>query len=439
MEESVLVSVVVDQTVFSIDKPYDYFVPSELQAKAKLGCRVTVPFGNGNRKKQGLIIGFSDNGMTEKTKMICSVVDENPILNEELLKLVEYIKEYNLCTWYDAVKCILPPGINYKFVSYYSVCDETVESDIRKLPENEMHIARYLYETKMEITADKLWDNLSIEENQLALSKLLRKGILKKRDEAVRKTRNATLKMVRISQNEDINFTEKQKKVLNLLKDMKTTSAKELCYFAGVTEAVLSGLEKKGAIEFYAKEYYRRPYNISPVNKTEIILTSEQQNAYNKLLDISESGKPEAVLLYGITGSGKTQVFLKLCQSVLKKGKGIIVMVPEISLTPQTLSIFNSMFGDDIAVFHSAMSQGQRLDEWRRVNDGKARIAIGTRTAVFAPIKNLGLIIMDEEQGRKLAAEAGAGAIWVYEDGRVEATQDVIPLLKERGGATSQR
>ncbi|MBQ2319653.1 MAG: primosomal protein N', partial [Clostridia bacterium] len=184
-------------------------------------------------------------------------------------------------------------------------------------------------------------------------------------------------------------------------------SVKEICYFTGVTAAVVTNLERKGIVEFFDEEVYRTFLDTDrPEDKREILLTDEQKSAYDRLINIYNSGKGGAALLYGVTGSGKTQVFLRLVDQVTASGKQAIVMVPEISLTPQTLSLFHNRYGGKIAVFHSAMSMGQRMDEWKRVKRGEAIVAIGTRSAIFAPFNNLGLVIIDEEQEHTYKSES---------------------------------
>ena len=201
-------------------------------------------------------------------------------------------------------------------------------------------------------------------------------------------------------------LTAKQKSVVRLLIDIGGASVKEVCYFTGVTQAVVSTLCKKGIAELFDSEIYRKPrYDTSKKNVASPELTDSQTKAYNELLSKYRSNDGAAYLLYGVTGSGKTQVFLKLIEDVVNDGKGVIVMVPEIALTPQTLGIFYSHFGDSVAVFHSALSAGERIDEWKRVKRGDAKIAIGTRSAVFAPFSDLGLIVIDEEQEHTYKSE----------------------------------
>ena len=204
---------------------------------------------------------------------------------------------------------------------------------------------------------------------------------------------------------EGVKLTRKQREVYEELSRIGTCSVSELCYFTGVTVGVVNALAKKNLIEFYDKEVFRTPYEKPRTfDESEIILTDEQQMAYCNLISQYQNGGGVS-LLYGVTGSGKTSVYLRLIDEVSKSGRGVIVMVPEIALTPQTLRLFKERYGTSVAVFHSALSNGERYDEWKRVKQGFAKIVVGTRSAVFAPFENLGLIIMDEEQEHTYKSE----------------------------------
>ena len=214
-------------------------------------------------------------------------------------------------------------------------------------------------------------------------------------------------RMVRILCEDDAlsgKLTKKQRIVCDLLLDVGAAGVNEVCEFCSVGISVLKNLEKLGIVEFYQKEVLRNPYEISAVGeKSEIVLSNVQNEAYEKFSSMLDSGKTG--LLYGVTGSGKTQVYLKLIDDALEMNKGVILMVPEIALTPQTLDIFHNRYGNQVAVFHSGLSMGERNDEYKRVQRGLAKIVIGTRSAVFAPVENLGLIVMDEEQEHTYKSE----------------------------------
>lgn len=413
-ESAYFALVAVEGLVYHFDAPYSYRIPFELEPSALPGCRVMVPFGNGNRKKQGLILSVkplfeADNSM--KLKSIASVIDEKPLFTEEMLQLVTWLKENTFCTLFEAAKAMLPAGIGLNYVVSF-MANKLSESEELSLKNDESRVYAYLKEKCKFIPSDKIYNDLGIAPDTKLLEKMVRCNILITNVDTKRKTGDLTVKNVRlaISEEEAENvlktLTVKQKSVLSLLIDIGGASVKEVCYFTGVTQAVISSLHKKGLVELFDSEIYRKPrYEVSDKKSQSPKLTPVQTEAYNKLLSQYKSNKGAAYLLYGVTGSGKTQVFLKLIEDVVNDGKGVIVMVPEIALTPQTLGIFYSHFGDRVAVFHSALSAGERIDEWKRVKNGDAKIAIGTRSAVFAPFDNLGLIVMDEEQEHTYKSE----------------------------------
>ncbi len=329
-----VVTVAVENTFFNLDSDYDYYVPDELVKYVKVGSFVKVPFGNGNRVRDGIVVKVYT-AINSQLKEIVSVSKGMPVLDEEFVSLALWLKERCFCTTYDCLKQMLPRGFG--------------------------------------------------------------------------KVKDSSSKMVNlvIQSEEDLpKLTPKQKSVVNLLFDIGTASASEICEFCSVGLSVLKNLEKYGVISFYNKEKYRNPYKnlkADPV-LTSITLTPQQNKAYNTFLSMMDNGGGTG-LLFGVTGSGKTQVYIKLIDNALKKGKDVIVLVPEISLTSQVISIFHRRYGEKVAVFHSGLSLGERNDEYKRADRGEAKIVIGTRSAVFAPLHNLGLIIMDEEQEHTYKSE----------------------------------
>ena len=402
MDKLLIAQIVVDQVVYHIDKPYDYLLPEFSSDTNLIGKRALVPFGNGIGTRQGLVIGMSDN--TEypinKIKRIIAVLDETPILNDEMLKLALWLKDKTYCTYFDAIRILLPTGVSLKMQIRYSICDNVVDAK----PEEKV-IVDYLSGKEDGVERDKLLKALGLPLDSQILENMHRKGVLERNDVAVRRLKDPTVKMVRIATDElPSKMTPSQKAVIELLQQVGASGVKELCYFTGVSQTVIKRLVDKGVLELYDIETYRNVYDDTAPDKKDILLTDCQQNAYDKLCQ--EYNKGYSVnLLYGITGSGKTQVFLKIADSVVDAGKGVIIMVPEIALTPQTIAIFNKRYGNKVAVFHSAMSLGQRMEEWRRVKNGDALIAVGTRSAAFAPFENLGLVIIDEEQEHTYKSE----------------------------------
>lgn len=413
-ESTYFALVAVEGLVYHFDAPYSYKIPYELEETALAGCRVMVPFGNGNRKKQGLILSVKpllEADSNVKLKSISAVLDETPLFTDEMLKLVTWLKENTFCTLFEAARAMLPAGIGLNYVISY-MANTVEESRLNKLSDDEKRVYNYLKDGCKYVKQEKILTDLGLSADSKILEKLVKQDILVTNVDAKRKTGDLTVKNVRLAipeadAEELLNtLTAKQKSVTKLLIDVGGASVKEVCYFTGVTHAVVTALEKKGVVELFDSEIYRKPrYEVSDKKAISPELTKVQNEAYEELLSKYKSGKGSASLLYGVTGSGKTQVFLKLIEDVVADGKGVIVMVPEIALTPQTLGIFYSHFGDKVAVFHSALSAGERIDEWKRVKNGDAKIAIGTRSAVFAPFSDLGLIVMDEEQEHTYKSE----------------------------------
>ena len=396
--------VVVEKSAYSFDRVFDYTIPDDMQDSIQIGCRVLVPFGRASKQRQGVVVTLHNN-KNSKLKEINKLLDTTPVVTQEMLDTAKFMKEHYFCTYYDAVKAMLPAGINYKITTLYSAVktEETAPLNIY-----EQQIYDYLLKAKEPVKEDKILADLGFADKSY-IDSLLLKGLLRKSEEAFRKTGDAMLKMVAIMEDADANsvtLTPKQQSVFEVLETAGAVSVKEICYYTGVTQSVVDSIVKKGLAYYYEDEIFRTPKANVTETVEPLVLTDEQNNAYKEIYSKIKEDKPSVSLLYGITGSGKTSVFLKLIEKVLQDDLGIIVMVPEISLTPQFMNIFSSRFGKQVAVFHSGLSFGERLDEYKRVKNGDAKIAIGTRSAVFAPFEKIGLIIMDEEQESTYKSES---------------------------------
>ncbi|MBW7574001.1 replication restart helicase PriA [Caproiciproducens faecalis] len=401
MSDFTIAKVAVEKTVYHFDKAFDYLIPSELLASVKPGCRVVVPFGGANSKRQGMVLSLTSQESAGKLKFVSGLLDSVPLLSQEALRLVVWLKEHYFCTLYDAVKLLLPTGINFKIRTEYSLAAPMDAMDLEGFSELEKQMIRYLSHAGAGVDRDRLLKDMGLSTDSGVPEKLYKANVLLKSSGTVRQVGDAAQKMVRLTEEQEIHkLTPKQKSVYNILSDVGSASQKELCYFAGVTPVVVNALVSKGIAQYYDMEIYRNPYDhIQDCGPAEnIVLSEEQQQAYTNVYRQYASGSGGVSLLYGVTGSGKTSVFTKLIDTVRADGRGVIVMVPEISLTPQTISLFHQRYGRDVAVFHSGLTLGERMDEWKRVRNGEALIAVGTRSAVFAPFENLGLIILDEEQ-----------------------------------------
>ena len=281
--------IAVEQTAYSFDKAFDYYIPVELREKALPGCRVLIPFGKGNRKRQGMIMEIIEDNDLEVTKPILAVLDKAPLLNSEMLELAKWIKEKYFCTLFDAIKPMLPTGLNLRIVTAYTASETVTDNDIDKLEPVEKQLMHYLLQSKATVERDRLLEILGLDDDTDIPDKLAKQGYLIRTDDSVRKVGDAVQKMVRIAQDHEIsevlkNCTKKQTSVINFLLEAGTATVKEICYFTGVTTAVLTALEKKGIIEYTYYETFRNPNKGKNITNTnDIILTDEQQKAYNNL------------------------------------------------------------------------------------------------------------------------------------------------------------
>lgn len=404
--------IAVENLIYSVDKPFSYEIPEEFESKVFVSQRVLVPFGNSKKPKIGIIVYLTDEKPdVGRIKKISALIDEEPILSEEMMSLAGWMSERYFSTLFDCCKAMLPCGVNYKLVSRYGVRDKN--ADISSLNDTQTEIFNFLLGTENYVSKQSICSSLGLSEDIKDIDLLVKKGFLIRVFDAKRNVGDLSEKMVRLTDNyEEVmrlsKLTVKQKNVVELLSDVQSASMKEICALFGITSAVCKALGNKGICEIYDRPVMRNPvdYDGRCYEKTE--LSDAQQNVYEGLKEYCNSCRDGggAALLYGVTGSGKTSVYLKLIEDVVDSGRSVIVMVPEISLTPQTVDIFKRKFGSKIAVFHSALSMGERADEFKRVKDGDAVIAIGTRSAVFAPFENLGLIIMDEEQEHTYKSES---------------------------------
>ncbi len=406
-----IAKVAVEQAAFHFDKFYDYCLPEALEP-VEPGCRVLVPFGGGNRKRQGLVVGFSETAEVDRLKPIAAVLDREPLLSPEMLQLALWLRERTFCSAFDAVRAMLPTGLYMRIRPVYRLAVNPFPADCT--PEERRMLAE-VAKSGEGIDREKLLKRLGLSSDHPLPDQLVEKGWLHKLDSAARLVGDATLQMVRLlltgdQLREEIavqKCTPKQKAVLSLLEEVGCASVKELCYFCSVTPSVPAALEKKGFLEYYEAEVLRSPTrerDCPPLVSTR--LNEEQQKAFEELLQLYRQHRAAVSLLYGVTGSGKTQVYMNLIDQVVEDGRQVIVLVPEISLTPQMMNLFRLRYGSRVAVLHSALAIGERLDEWKRVRRGDARIVVGTRSAVFAPCENLGLVILDEEQEHTYKSES---------------------------------
>ena len=405
-----LVDVAIENVAYHFDVLYTYSVPENLLEKNLKGMRVMVPFGRGkNAKRQGVVFGYSKKESENGIKPIINVLDDEPIVSDEMLEIARFLKSRTFCTLFEAIKVQMPTGFSFKTTENYFAI---VQDEEIKLSDELKKVYEYMLSFDCTLSKKQIFTDLALDSDSNVLEKLIAKKLVVKTYDAVKKIGDLTQKTAELTiSEEDYDFvfeklSEKQKSVVRVLKDVGIASLKDICYFTGVTTAVIKTLAKKGYVQISDKPKYRIPkMTLKAKSKEEIILTDIQQKAYNELSEKYKNGSGVS-LLYGITGSGKTSVFLKLIDEVISDGRQVIVMVPEIALTPQMMSIFKGRYGDEVAIFHSALSVGERKDEYRRAAKGEVKIVVGTRSAVFAPFTNIGLIVIDEEQEHTYKSES---------------------------------
>ena len=364
------VGVAVSNATFHFDKLYTYAVMPDQQDTVRLGSMVLVPFGRGSRARMGVVLACDAEPESAKLKFLFDVAPASACLTPELLRLVHFLKERTFCTYYEAVKAVIPYGAQYKPIVAEDGVTPVLQKQLVRHTENAYKLVGTL-PPKPRPTA-----------KQLAAVALLAGG----------------------------------ERTLSALEEK------------GISRAVLDNLCAKGVLECSKVNKSIDLYSSIPLKNEPILLTEEQQAAYNALLPGLEDAAPHSALLYGVTGSGKTLVFLKLIEHCLQMGRRALVLVPEISLTPQMILRLKSQFGKRVAVQHSALNHTERLLQWQMIQDGGADIVVGTRSAIFSPLENIGLVIIDEEQEHTYRSES-APRYSAHEVARQRAAENGALLL----------
>lgn len=392
--------VIVDVPTMQTDQPFTYLVPENLNEQLAVGMRVEVPFGNGNRHVQGFVLAIEPVAKTVldetnvQLKELVAVLDLKPVLNTEMLALADYMKEKTFAFKITCLQTMLPSVMRADYQKYIYLTDELSEE-----------LQDQLFYGLEEIS----WDQAQ-ERGILPQLMALRKQ--QKVDIRYEVTTRNKVKMVRFiqaakefEQLEEIRLglrkgAKKKEQLLYYLQRLgteKVTAVKEMKEL-GFSTALLNEAAKNGWLTFIEKEAYRDPFANQTFEKTTALsLNAEQQVAVETILQSVQEQQSQTYLLEGITGSGKTEVYLQVIAEVLNQGKTAIMLVPEISLTPQMVQRFKSRFGEHVAVMHSGLSQGEKYDEWRKIERGEAEVVVGARSAIFAPVENIGVIIIDEE------------------------------------------
>lgn len=400
----------VDAATYAIDKLYSYRVPDELREQVQIGTRVLVPFGFGNKRAEAVVLAFREDAGEFKLKPIVEVLDETPILTAEQLRLAAWMRERLYCTYFDCVHAMLPAGLWFKRNETYTLAPDADLAALRERDGEDGQVLALFEQPGQTLSVSEIRDRLGKGAGQ-TLDALAGEGILVYHSNTAQKTGDKTEKMLRLDMEASEAMSHISRRsparmdVVSLLSDGGAMSQKEIVYMTGVSDAALRDMTKKGILRAEYEEVLRAPDFSEVPRAAAPVLSAAQQQAYDGMAALMDENAPRAALLFGVTGSGKTQVYLQLIAHALEQGKSAIVLVPEIGLTPQLLRQFAARFGEEVAVLHSALSAGERYDSFKKIKTGRARVVIGTRSAVFAPAKNLGVIIIDEEQDAAYRSE----------------------------------
>lgn len=395
-----IAKIAVEAATYAIDKPYSYIVPGDMEVA--VGCRVLVPFGRGNRTSEGIVLSLEQARPDGPLKSLRLNLDGSPIITQREIRMALWMRQRYFCTFYDAIRTILPAAVWYHYRELWQLSGGSLPPEL-----NEKETALCL--TLSDGAKDTTLLRETYGEGVLSvLHSMEKRGLVTRQTVSRRNVQDKTLRLVRLvlPPEEAALWAQSRKKsaprmyeaVTFLLQQRDETAVHELCYFTGVTRATVTALEKRGIVELYTKEQYRIPENTRGVKAETITLNDEQQQAFQAILPRTLSGDGGVTLLQGVTGSGKTLVYIRLAQELLARGRTVMILVPEIALTPQMMARFTAYFGERVALLHSSLRLSERYDQWKRIRRGEATIVLGTRSAVFAPLEKLGLIIMDEEQ-----------------------------------------
>ena len=400
---SLYAKIAVESVILPVDKLYTYRIPESFSENLRENMRVVVPFGKGNKKSRGIVVEiFRDNKLEpKKFKSIFSILDKEVHISDEMMKICLFMKERCFCTLYDCIKTVLPSGLNISFSELYSVNGE-IDSAEDKYKE----ILEYISKNKtvsFEMIKEKFSDpnikkhlNFLVENNYLSVEMSYKNNV-----------RDAKKTMVKLSSDDEVYISticrrsKNYEKIISFLKDNGDMSKKDIEYYTGVTHQTINSLKKSGVIEYYDVDIYRAPYEYKTkkidFEKNPIVLNYFQKKVYDDILSVYDKKEPSVYLVNGVTGSGKTHIYMKMVDKMLSEGKNSIILIPEIALTSQLLNTFYYRYGDLVSVLHSGLGLGQQLDEWKKIKEGKTKIAVGTRSCIFAPFDKVDLIVIDEE------------------------------------------
>ena len=403
--------VVVRSNTFHTDNLFTYKIPEFLENQICVGHRILVPFGKGNKPTEAFVFKISDTLEEDmKLKEVVDVLDEEPIFKLEDLELVNWMKNRYLCTYIDCINLIYPKGYKLNNYKVISLSDEVLnlneyefEDLLSSLDDIQKDIINKINKSKGILKVEKL---KKIPNINYILDKMSKKNIINLKWEYKNHKNEKNLCYISLSIEADevddylkknkINLGIKQKEIVNFLKNNARVEINDLIDILKASKQSIVSLQNKNLINIKLEDYYRNPENAYTLERKEIYLNEEQKNACNKVIDEMFDKNKKPYILHGVTGSGKTEVYMEIIEYALSQGLDSIVLVPEIALTPQTITRFKNRFGDIVGVFHSQLSEGQKHDVYKAIKAGNIRILIGARSALFAPFNSLGVIIIDE-------------------------------------------
>lgn len=393
-----------------VNQTFTYRVPEPLMAAARVGCRALVPFAS--RQLTGYIVALNlsvDGELAEESiKDLAAVLDDEPIVIPEVLELTRWIADYYYAPWGEALKSALPAGINISTEALITITEAGRERlkrlDAARIERSSKWQALQIISGQPSLSARELHKSFTKPRVAAITRELEREGLVEIEQRLAKPTlkpkRQNAVRLTGRTADGGRAISDAQQRVLDLLAARGAPpSLSELLEEAEVSASVVRTLERRGLVEIFARDVRRDPLAHMPRNTEAQLLqlTPQQAEALAQIVAAMERGEYATFLLHGVTGAGKTEIYMRAMRAALEKGKTSLMLVPEIALTPMFSRRLREQFGDLVAIMHSSLSEGERLDEWKRIYEGDARVIIGTRSAVFAPIQNLGLVVVDEE------------------------------------------
>ena len=405
--------IAVSAATFAIDKPYSYRIPEGMQLQP--GMRVQVPFGRGNKRTEGLVLSV-EAADDRQLKAIDCCLDQEPVLTQQMLRLAAFMRERYFCTLFDAVRVMLPAGLWFDTKNVISLTEDHSWQEKNLRQKYAAQVLKFLVDLGGQAEETALRKAVpEAEDLEETLQYLQKKKWITAQQDFCNRNSDKTEQIATLASSveEAMEYAahrpksaSQQRAVLEMLCNLGTVSVKELCYFTGAKSTTVKRLAELGYVNLSQRTVLRcREIRPAQVNGP-LVLNEEQKAAFAGLSRQMELDAPGSALLYGVTGSGKTAVYLSLIRRALDMNKAAMLLVPEIALTPQLLSLLAGYFGDQVAILHSSLPAGERYDQWKRVRSGDAKVIVGTRSAVFAPAPSLGLIILDEEQEHSYKSES---------------------------------